>query len=122
LNKSVLTLQPPLLIRRGGSGERKEKMVPAKGKTFYSYNTKIARWLTKKQTGAEKVLWEKLRNKRLDGYKFKRQHGLDSYIVDFYCYSSKLIVEVDGKTHEMKEQKMKDYIKKKFCLIQVLKL
>jgi 5-methyltetrahydrofolate--homocysteine methyltransferase len=86
-------------------------MVPAKGKTFYSYNTKIARWLRKKQTGAEKVLREKLRNKGLDGYKFKRQHGFGSYIVDFYCYSSKLIVEVDGKTHEMKEQKIKDYIK-----------
>lgn len=50
-------------------------------------------------TDAEKFLWENLKGKNLDGYKFRRQHIIDDCIVDFVCLSKKLIVEVDGKYH-----------------------
>ncbi len=51
-------------------------------------------------TPAEKILWEKLRNYQLCGYKFRRQHPIGSYIVDFYCPAKHLGIEVDGDSHE----------------------
>jgi very-short-patch-repair endonuclease len=50
-------------------------------------------------TDAEARLWARLRRKQLDGFKFRRQHILKPYIVDFYCSSESLVVEVDGKQH-----------------------
>ena len=51
-------------------------------------------------TDAEKLLWEKLRAKRLNGHKFRRQMPIDSFIVDFACFASKLVVELDGGQHD----------------------
>ena len=59
-------------------------------------------------TPAEKHLWEYLRDKQLKGLKFRRQHPMGAYIVDFYCHSEKLIIEVDGKYHEKGMQPAKD--------------
>lgn len=50
-------------------------------------------------TDAENFLWENLKGKKLDGYKFRRQHIIDDCIADFVCLSKKLVVEVDGKYH-----------------------
>ena len=50
-------------------------------------------------TKAENVLWQALRNKQLEGLKFKRQVPLDGYILDFVCFDARLIVEVDGGQH-----------------------
>ena len=50
-------------------------------------------------TDAENFLWENLKGKNIDGYKFRRQHIIDDCIVDFVCLSKKLVVEVDGKYH-----------------------
>jgi len=50
-------------------------------------------------TPAEQKLWERLRNRRLCGAKFRRQHPIGAYIVDFYCHEAKLIVELDGSSH-----------------------
>jgi len=58
-----------------------------------------ARNLRKKQTEAEKKIWQHLRNREIAGYKFRRQHVIGSYIIDFVCLSRKLIVEVDGGQH-----------------------
>lgn len=58
-----------------------------------------ARALRKLSTEAEKKLWYYLRNRRLQGYKFKRQFPIENYIVDFICIDQKLIVEVDGSQH-----------------------
>jgi len=58
----------------------------------------------KKQTPAEKILWDTLQNRKLDGYKFRRQHPISRFIADFYCHESKLIVEVDGGYHSGQEQ------------------
>ncbi|MRR54726.1 MAG: endonuclease domain-containing protein [Deltaproteobacteria bacterium] len=50
-------------------------------------------------TNAEKILWKMLQHSKLDGYKFRRQHSVGPYILDFYCPSEKLAVEVDGDSH-----------------------
>ena len=62
-----------------------------------------ARQLKNNLTEAEDKLWQALRNKKLCGLKFRRQHPVDSYILDFYCHEKKLAIEVDGKIHLKKE-------------------
>ena len=58
-----------------------------------------ARVLRKRQTDAERLLWAHLRDRRLVTYKFRRQHPLGPYIVDFVCLKQRLVVEVDGGQH-----------------------
>ena len=50
-------------------------------------------------TPAETKLWDRLQNKELHGLKFRRQHPLDRFILDFYCHAHSLVVEVDGGVH-----------------------
>jgi very-short-patch-repair endonuclease len=57
------------------------------------------RALRQETTQAEELLWERIRNKKLDGLKFRRQHPLLNYIADFYCHEKKLVLEVDGSIH-----------------------
>ncbi|MCJ2080692.1 endonuclease domain-containing protein [Methylobacterium sp. J-090] len=58
-----------------------------------------ATFLRHTTTAAEAKLWRALRGTRLNGWKFRRQHPIDRYIVDFVCLTAKLVVEVDGATH-----------------------
>ena len=58
-----------------------------------------ARRLRRDQTGAERLLWSRLRNRQLGGFKFKRQLPVGRYIADFACIESRVIVEVDGGQH-----------------------
>ena len=58
-----------------------------------------AKTLRQKTTDAEQKLWYRLRGNRLDGLKFRRQHPVPPYIVDFYCNEAKLVVELDGSQH-----------------------
>lgn len=58
-----------------------------------------ARELRRASTSAERKLWSALRGKQLLGLKFRRQHPLPPYIVDFYCHEKRLIVELDGGQH-----------------------
>ena len=58
-----------------------------------------ARELRAKSTEAEKLLWRHLRNRQLNGYKFRRQVPLGNYVADFVCLSPKVIVELDGGQH-----------------------
>lgn len=71
----------------------------------------MARLLRQEQTEAEKVLWELLRGAKLNGLKFRRQHPLKDYIVDFFCYELDLVIELDGGYHNNPEQKVKDEIR-----------
>ena len=64
--------------------------------------------LKKEMTDAEKALWEKLRDRRLNNLKFRRQHPTGKFILDFYCHELKLAIEVDGNIHEMEDVKEKD--------------
>jgi len=61
-----------------------------------------------KPTEAENVLWQHLRDKQLDGIKFRRQHIIDKYIADFVSLENKLVVEVDGSIHQLPENKESD--------------
>jgi BirA family biotin operon repressor/biotin-[acetyl-CoA-carboxylase] ligase len=58
-----------------------------------------ARTLRRNQTDAERQLWNALRRNQLDGCKFRRQHSMGAYIVDFICLEKKLIIELDGDQH-----------------------
>ena len=59
--------------------------------------------LRKEMTPAEAFLWTKLSNGKLDGRKFRRQHSIGSFVVDFYCPSEKLSIELDGSPHFTEE-------------------
>jgi very-short-patch-repair endonuclease len=59
----------------------------------------IARRLRRDQTDAERALWFRLRDRRLNGLKFRRQMPADRYVVDFCCESVRLIIELDGGQH-----------------------
>jgi len=59
-------------------------------------------------TEAEALLWERLESKKLYGLKFRRQHPLRKYIVDFYCHEKRLVIELDEGVDDSKERKLKD--------------
>ena len=63
-----------------------------------------ARELRRQGTPAEDVLWEFLRDRRFRGCKFRRQHPLGPFIVDFCCPSRRLIIELDGDIHEEQQE------------------
>src|ERR1051325_2260180 len=65
----------------------------------------VARKLCQRQTPAEELLWQHLRNRRLDNLKFRRQNPIEntSYIVDFLCYEARIVVELDGSIHLSQE-------------------
>ena len=67
-----------------------------------------ARQLRKSSTDAEKCLWDKLRRTQIAGHRFRRQHPLGPYVVDFICLEQKLIVEVDGGQHGSAVEQEKD--------------
>jgi very-short-patch-repair endonuclease len=74
-----------------------------KNKTI-KYNPKLkeaARQLRKNSTLSEILLWQKIKGKTL-GYEFHRQVPIDEFIVDFYCHELKLVIEIDGYTHNYK--------------------
>ncbi len=71
------------------------------------------RELRQNQTKAEEILWFELRNNKL-GAKFKRQHSIGGYIADFYCQKYKLIIELDGEIHNVKENLECDNVRDKF--------
>ena len=64
----------------------------------------FARSLRSSQTPSEKIVWEMLRGRRCLGLKFRRQHTLVGYVVDFYCPELKLTVEIDGEIHKFQKE------------------
>jgi very-short-patch-repair endonuclease len=74
----------------------------------HSHLTHIARELRRSQTPAEALLWERLRNRKLAGLKFKRQHRIGRFIVDFYCRELRLVVELEGGIHDRTDQRTYD--------------
>jgi len=65
--------------------------------------------LRNNSTSAEAFLWKYLQQKKLAGRKFRRQHSITNFIVDFYCSSEKLIVELDGEIHNNSAQQAYDF-------------
>jgi very-short-patch-repair endonuclease len=74
----------------------------------------IARQLRRDQTDEEKQLWRELRGRRFAGFKFRRQHTMGDYILDFYCADAKLAVELDGSQHGFPEGWQRDAAREKF--------
>jgi very-short-patch-repair endonuclease len=70
--------------------------------------------LRNRSTSAEVELWSILKSKQLDGRKFRRQHSIGNYIVDFCCPSEKIIIELDGDPHGDYIQIQKDEIRDKY--------
>ena len=64
--------------------------------------------LRRDQTDAEKLLWQKIRNRQLHGRKFYRQYSVGPYVLDFYCPKSKLAVELDGGQHAKDDRRAYD--------------
>jgi very-short-patch-repair endonuclease len=58
-----------------------------------------AQTLRSSMTEAEKVLWDELKSRKLQGLKFRRQHPIHWYIADFYCHEKQLVIEIDGGIH-----------------------
>ena len=65
--------------------------------------------LRENMTDAEKLLWEKLKDRTLFKDKFRRQHPIDIFVVDFYCHPIRFVIEVDGGYHLSSEQKEYDF-------------
>ena len=63
-----------------------------------------AKVLRNTMTSAERILWERLRNKQVLNLRFRRQHPIDIFIADFYCHQARLVIEVDGKIHESQKE------------------
>lgn len=59
-------------------------------------------------TGAEKLMWSWLRNRRLGGYKFRRQHPFGECVLDFFCNEAMLAIEIDGSQHGRPDERQRD--------------
>jgi very-short-patch-repair endonuclease len=82
------------------------------------YLKKYRKELRNNPTKAESYLWKALKRNQLDGRKFRRQHSIGNYIVDFYCTSENLVIELDGEVHrnpinEEYDFKRSEFIKSK---------
>ncbi len=105
-------IQAPLNPPQGGTSK------PESSTSHYNYHTaepsvygllkKFVKEHRETPTQAEHVLWHLLRGRKLDGYKFRRQLIIGSYIADFVCLNKRLIIEVDGLIHQIPENKISD--------------
>lgn len=73
----------------------------------------MARRLRREMSPPETILWQRVRGKKL-GFKFRRQHPVGPYVVDFCCAGSKLIVEIDGLAHDNAARAMRDEGRERF--------
>ena len=94
---------PPLPLVGVGWGEGEYCVI-----INHMKHTNIARILRKQQTPQEAKLWNLLRNRQFFGLKFKRQHPIGDYVVDFVCIEQKIIVELDGGQHNIPVNIIKD--------------
>lgn len=70
--------------------------------------------LRKMPVPAEAILWSRLKNRQQRGIRFRRQYSIGRYVVDFYCPSAKLVIELDGTSHAGKEARDYDRIRDDF--------
>jgi len=71
-------------------------------------NLHLARALRRNATDAEKRIWTQLRDRRFEGFKFRRQYAVGPYILDFYCTLCRLAIELDGGQHMTEPGELKD--------------
>ena len=84
---------------------------------YHNYSKYLQPWANenrKSMTKSEAVMWKYLLSRRqIEGYQFRRQRPIDNYIVDFACLPLKLVIEVDGLSHDSEEAQQKDKIRDK---------
>ncbi|MCG3197115.1 MAG: hypothetical protein GHCLOJNM_01599 [bacterium] len=85
---------------RGAGGEGKKALEPE----FREF----VRQLRREQTDAEQLLWSLLRDRRFLGFKFRRQHPIEPYALDFYCHEARLAIELDGGQHNEPDARARD--------------
>ncbi len=114
------TTEKPSLSGRGLGEGTTEKPSPF-GRGLgegYQYNPQhlleFAKDLRKNSTDAEHILWSILRNRQLYGLKFRRQHPIDPYIVDFFSHEAGIIIEIDGGQHNEDANRHKDEQRTRF--------
>ena len=94
-----------------GEGVKKAPKYQTARASMYGLLKELADQKRKNQTVAESALWQQLRGKQLENYKFRRQHLIDEFIVDFVCLEKQLIVEVDGDYHNDPEMQKADKLR-----------
>ena len=82
----------------------------------------LSRELRKNMTPAEKEFWNMVRGKKMHGLKFRRQQIIDGFIVDFFCESIGLCVEIDGGVHNGEEQKIHDKLRDEVIALRKLNI
>ena len=80
-----------------GRGKNKDRMT--------SRLTNLAKTLRKRSTDAELILWQRIKARRLEGIKFRRQQPIEDFIVDFLSFENRIIIELDGGQHVEDRQK-----------------
>lgn len=121
--KKALRPQPPEGERGRGVVVKGEEYWRTADPEMYGAMKKFAREMRyEKSTPAEAILWEALSNKKLEGYKFRRQHIIGPYIADFLCLRHRLIIELDGLIHQRLENKKSDEERTKWLRAQGFKV
>ena len=77
-------------------------------------NVARARTLRRKQTWAEKLMWSWLRNRRFNGWKFRRQHPIGPFYIDFFCEDARVAIELDGFGHAFPDKALRDQERERF--------
>jgi very-short-patch-repair endonuclease len=90
-------------------------------KHYPHYIIEVARELRQRATLAEKLLWKELRDHKLAGLKFRRQHPIGRYIVDFYCAKLRLVVELEGGVHDLPTSANMTSVDLKICVQTILR-
>jgi very-short-patch-repair endonuclease len=78
----------------------------------------VTKTMRKNPTPAEDALWQQLRRRQMCGLRFRRQHTISGFVVDFVCLPKQLVIEVDGGVHDMKEQRQ--YDEERQCILEGL--
>ena len=89
---------------------------------YYNSNLKkLSRELRNKSTLSEVLLWDVIKGKKIKGYQFSRQKPIGNYIVDFYCSKLKLVIEIDGNSHDSEAYK-NDLVRTDYLISQGLRV
>ena len=114
MKKAVAYLLPYISPPTPKGGADAEKRWMTANPISYPKVLEYAKSMRNKPTEAEKMLWNVLSGKGLDGYKFRRQHIIGEYIADFVCLKHHLIIEVDGSIHQLPENEISDFERTKW--------
>ena len=91
---------PPLCMYRPETQGVRPRVSP--------YIVEVCRQFRRHPTSTEEIVWKRLQNRQLCGFKFRRQHHIGRYISDFYCHEHRSLIEVDGAIHMKQDQRLYD--------------